>query len=397
MTSLIAQKNAEIITLKVATLKGQEDKNGSNEDLKAGNNMLRAKFKHLEAKVEDLTQQLLNNHAVENERITLLLHQFSNSPSALGDHQGDVLANNGIGIVEFFEAKNILVTSATGFLANVLIEKMLRTTPKINKIYILIRAKDKEAAFDRVTSEIIESKVFKCLKEMLGESYESFIRSKLVPIVGNIHEPNLGMDSIIAHQVAQEIDLIVDSAANITFDLRYDLALEANVNGPYQLMLFAKKCKKLKILVHYSTAYVNGEREGLIYEKPFTMGESITKERVTSHSPSTKFPSLNVANELDFVSKLKNAIENNDTFDKIMKDLGPERFHNGNMRKLMENMSEEERENFDIDVSKINWRDYFVGVQILGVKENALNGKSTIHLFLRGHLFEDKLYRNKLC
>ncbi|KAM3217403.1 hypothetical protein P3L10_026846 [Capsicum annuum] len=244
---------------------------------------------------------------------------------ALGDHQGDVLANNGIGIVEFFEAKNILVTSATGFLANVLIEKMLRTTPKINKIYILIRAKDKEAAFDRVTSEIIESKVFKCLKEMLGESYESFIRSKLVPIVGNIHEPNLGMDSIIAHQVAQEIDLIVDSAANITFDLRYDLALEANVNGPYQLMLFAKKCKKLKILVHYSTAYVNGEREGLIYEKPFTMGESITKERVTSHSPSTKFPSLNVANELDFVSKLKNAIENNDTFDKIMKDLGPER------------------------------------------------------------------------
>ncbi|PHU06735.1 hypothetical protein BC332_23224 [Capsicum chinense] len=407
---------------------------------------------------------------------------------------------------------------------------MLRTTPKINKIYILIRAKDKEAAFDRVTSEIIESKVFKCLKEMLGESYESFIRSKLVPIVGNIHEPNLGMDSIIAHQVAQEIDLIVDSAANITFDLRYDLALEANVNGPYQLMLFAKKCKKLKLLVHYSTAYVNGEREGLIYEKPFTMGESITKERVTSHSPSTKFPSLNVSNELDFVSKLKNAIENNDTFDKIMKDLGPERvidpllifygkgeypcmfgdpsslvdvvpvdvvvnttmtaiakhgylqipelnvyhatssymnpflelqlfnycyeyfnsspfvnskgdqmkikkmiyfdnmsdfsnyiskkllkeeevqdlkaqmrikrkvkylenfsklyepytfykgwFHNGNMRKLMENMSEEERENFDIDVSKINWRDYFVGVHILGVKENALNGKSTVH------------------
>ncbi|KAM3325321.1 hypothetical protein P3S67_000446 [Capsicum chacoense] len=74
-------KNAEIFTLKFATLKGQEEKNGSNEDLKAGNNMLRAKVKHLEAKVEDLTQQLLNNHAVENERITLLLHQFSNSPS----------------------------------------------------------------------------------------------------------------------------------------------------------------------------------------------------------------------------------------------------------------------------------------------------------------------------
>ncbi|KAF3653738.1 putative fatty acyl-CoA reductase 2-like [Capsicum annuum] len=201
---------------------------------------------------------------------------------------------------------------------------MLRTTPKINKIYPLIRAEDKKAAFDRLTSEIIESKLFKCLEEMHGESYASFIKSKLVPIVGNIHEPNLGMDSITAHQIAQEIDLIVDSAANTTLDLRYDLALEANVNGPYQLMLFAKKCKNLKLLIHYSTAYVNGEREGLIYEKPFTMGESITKEKVTSHSPSTKFPSLNAASELDFVSKLKNAIKNNG-FEQIVKDLGSER------------------------------------------------------------------------
>ncbi|PHT38386.1 hypothetical protein CQW23_21959 [Capsicum baccatum] len=113
----------------------------------------------------------------------------SSSIKALGDHQGDVLANNGIGIVGFFEDKNILVTGATGFLAK---------------------------------------------------------------------------------------------------------------------------------------AYVNGEREGLIYEKPFTMGESITKEKVTSHSPSTKFPSLNAASELDFVSKLKNAIKNNG-FEQIMKDLGDER------------------------------------------------------------------------
>ncbi|KAF3653537.1 putative fatty acyl-CoA reductase 2-like [Capsicum annuum] len=244
---------------------------------------------------------------------------YSSSIKALGDHQGDVLANNGIGIVGFFEDKNILVTGATRFLAKVLIEKTLRTKPNINKIYLLMRAKDKKAAFDRLTSEIIESKLFKCLKEMHGESYESFIRSKLVPIVGNIDEPNLGMDSIIAQKIAQEIDLIIDSAANLTFDLRYDLALEAKVNGPNQLMLFAKKCKQLKFFIHFSTG------EGLIYEKPFTMGESITKEKVTSHSPSTKFPSLNVANELDFVSKFKNAIENNHTFDNILKDMGFER------------------------------------------------------------------------
>ncbi|PHT72018.1 hypothetical protein T459_22803 [Capsicum annuum] len=270
-------------------------------------------FKVEEEPPGEQSDKILSQHIAEIESQEHAVEQ------ALGDHQGDVLANNGIGIVGFFEDKNILVTGATGFLAKVLIEKTLRTTPNINKIYLLMRAKDKKVAFDRLTSEIIESKLFKCLKEMHGESYESFIRSKLVPIVGNIDEPNLGMDSIIAQKIAQEIDLIIDSAANLTFDLRYDLALEAKVNGPNQLMLFAKKCKQLKFFIHFSTG------EGLIYEKPFTMGESITKEKVTSHSPSTKFPSLNVANELDFVSKLKNAIENNHTFDNILKDMGFER------------------------------------------------------------------------
>lgn len=73
-------------------------------------------------------------------------------------------------------------------------------------------------------------------------------------------------------------------------------------------------------------AYANGEREGLQYEKPFIMGESITKEKLTSHSPSAKFPLLNAANELDFVSKLKNSIKNNDEFNKIIKELGDERY-----------------------------------------------------------------------
>ncbi|MCD7467288.1 hypothetical protein HAX54_004628 [Datura stramonium] len=258
---------------------------------------------------------------MEDEKEIIITHQKPNI--------------NGIGIVEFFEGKNILVTGATGFLAKALIEKMLRTIPKVNKIYLLIRAKDKEAAIHRLENEIMESKLFKCLEEMHGESYKLFIENKLVPVVGNIHEPNLvvgnihepnlGMDSIIAHKITQEIDLIVDSAAITTFDERYDLALDANVNGQYQLMMFAKKCKQLKLLMHYSSAFVNGEREGLILEKPFTMGESITKEKITSISPFTNFPSLDANNERDLVSKLKNNITNNIGLEQIMKDFGVER------------------------------------------------------------------------
>lgn len=56
------------------------------------------------------------------------------------------------------------------------------------------------------------------------------------------------------------------------------------------------------------------------------MGESITKEKVTSFSPFTKFPSLHAMNEMDLVSKLKNAITTNNGLEQIMKDLGIERY-----------------------------------------------------------------------
>ncbi|XP_059284824.1 fatty acyl-CoA reductase 2, chloroplastic-like [Lycium ferocissimum] len=49
-------------------------------------------------------------------------------------------------------------------------------------------------------------------------------------------------------------------------------------------------------------------------------------------------------------------------------------FHNGNVRKLMKDMSEEEKTSFEIDVTKINWRNYFVKTHIPGVQKHVLEG-----------------------
>lgn len=44
--------------------------------------------------------------------------------------------------------------------------------------------------------------------------------SKLVPVVGNICETNLGLDDDLSDVIADEVDVIVNSAANTTFDER---------------------------------------------------------------------------------------------------------------------------------------------------------------------------------
>lgn len=44
--------------------------------------------------------------------------------------------------------------------------------------------------------------------------------SKLVPAVGNVCENNLGLEEDLADLIAKEVDVIVNSAANTTFDER---------------------------------------------------------------------------------------------------------------------------------------------------------------------------------
>ncbi|KAK1382668.1 hypothetical protein POM88_020403 [Heracleum sosnowskyi] len=138
-------------------------------------------------------------------------------------------------------------------LQSVLIEKILRTVPDVGKIYLLIKAKNKEAANERMKNEIINTELFKCLQQKHGKSYQAFMLSKLVPVVGNACDSNLGLDDDIETAIMHDVNIIVNSAANTTFDERYDVSLDINTGGPSRVMTFAKKCKKLKLFLQIST------------------------------------------------------------------------------------------------------------------------------------------------
>ncbi|XP_019241703.1 PREDICTED: fatty acyl-CoA reductase 3-like [Nicotiana attenuata] len=76
-------------------------------------------------------------------------------------------------------------------------------------------------------------------------------------------------------EMCKEIDIIVNSAATTSFDERYDTAIRINAFGTLNILKFSKQCSKLKMLLHVSTAYVCGVKEGLIEEKPLHYGETL--------------------------------------------------------------------------------------------------------------------------
>ncbi|CAH9086622.1 unnamed protein product [Cuscuta epithymum] len=177
--------------------------------------------------------------------------------------------------MEFLVGKSILITGATGFLAKVLVEKILRTQPDIKKLYLLIRANDSVSAMERFETEVIDSDLFRVVKEKYGDKFKALVEEKVFPMAGDISFKELGIQN--DEQFLGELDIIINSAATTVFDERYDVAMSINTMGAANILSFAKKCHNLNLIVHVSTAYVCGDRIGIISETPFHLGETLNE------------------------------------------------------------------------------------------------------------------------
>ncbi|KAF7822602.1 fatty acyl-CoA reductase 3-like [Senna tora] len=125
------------------------------------------------------------------------------------------------GVPHFLKGKTILVTGATGFLAKVFVEKLLRTQSDIKKLYLLLRASDSDAAQKRLHHEIIRKDLFRVLREKWGGDFDTLISEKVEAIAGDVSVVKLGLeDANLQTKLVQQIDIIVNLAASTNFDER---------------------------------------------------------------------------------------------------------------------------------------------------------------------------------
>ncbi|XAR59675.1 Alcohol-forming fatty acyl-CoA reductase [Bertholletia excelsa] len=222
-------------------------------------------------------------------------------------------------VIQFLENKTILVTGATGFLAKIFVEKILRTQPNVKKLYLLVRAADSKSASGRVQNEVIAKDIFRVVREKHGANLNSFLSEKVSPVGGDISRERLGVkDTNLVEEMWREVDIVVNIAATTNFDERYDIALGLNTMGAKHVLDFAKRCAKIKMLLHVSTAYVSGEKAGLILENPYSMAETLNGA-----------PGLDIDVERKLVEQRLSELRAQDapeaTITLAMKDLGIER------------------------------------------------------------------------
>lgn len=173
-------------------------------------------------------------------------------------------------IADALHGKTVLLTGGTGFLGKVVLERLLRAAPTLGRVYLLIRERDDGNGFSvgaraRFESEILGSGAFASLARDLGGEWPRVARAKLVPVAGDVSEPLLGLGAETFATLASSVDVVLHAAASVAFDEPLDEALLHNTRSAKHVAGFARACRSA-VLVHVSTAFVSGKRDGRIME-----------------------------------------------------------------------------------------------------------------------------------
>lgn len=149
----------------------------------------------------------------------------------------------------------ILVTGATGFLGTQVVHELLQRQPRA-KLALLIRPRAGQSPAQRMES-IIEA----------ADSH------RVLVYPGDVMEPNCGLDTATLEQLSADVTRVIHCAATVRFDHSLEQARHMNVDGTRKMLDFAASMPSLKSFTYVGTAYVAGEREGLIREDELDVGQ----------------------------------------------------------------------------------------------------------------------------
>jgi alcohol-forming fatty acyl-CoA reductase len=162
--------------------------------------------------------------------------------------------------------KRVLLTGTTGFIGKVVLEKLVRDVPGIQRFVLLLRGNRHHAdALQRFHAEVLSSSVFDRLRRDDPERLEQFVSQQLQVVDAELATPALGLSPHAFDALASQVDVIVNIAASVNFREALDQALAINTDSVAHLAQLAQAAGAVP-LVQVSTCYVNGHRRGLIGE-----------------------------------------------------------------------------------------------------------------------------------
>ncbi len=162
-----------------------------------------------------------------------------------------------------FERHEILVTGANGFLGKVILGILIDRYPDFKHLHVLLRPQSEKSAHERFEAQLLASPAF-------GPLANRIPRAKISVWPGDVGVPMCGLDAATLDKLKGRVSLIINCAGLVEFFPPLDESFRSNVDGVEHIVAVAKRLSAK--LVHISTCYVCGDREGLVEESEPILG-----------------------------------------------------------------------------------------------------------------------------
>jgi HAD superfamily hydrolase (TIGR01490 family) len=158
-------------------------------------------------------------------------------------------------IAEVLAAQRILLTGATGFVGEALLERLLFDLPE-TPVVLLVRARGDLSATHRV-QQLLAGPAFDRLRQRRGDDLSPLLERQITVVEGDLDQvPPLPGD----------LDIVIHCAGEVSFDPPIDDGFATNVHGTLNLLAAINDSGSQPHYLHVSTAYVAGRQQGHIRE-----------------------------------------------------------------------------------------------------------------------------------
>jgi amino acid adenylation domain-containing protein/thioester reductase-like protein len=128
------------------------------------------------------------------------------------------------------EPEHVFLTGATGFLGAFLLHELLQQTQAT--VYCLVRAASREEGLHKIQAN---------LERYLLWSGD--LNSRIVPLLGDLSQPALGLSPQTFQELAHKLDLIYHNGAAVNLVYSYNALRSANVMGTLEILRLASQGK----------------------------------------------------------------------------------------------------------------------------------------------------------
>jgi long-chain acyl-CoA synthetase len=167
-----------------------------------------------------------------------------------------------ISAVSAFADKTVLLLGGTGFVGKVLLALVLDRFPELKHLVVQVRRKKTMSGEQRFYSDILQSPPLRPTVARVGG--ENVVRRKVQIVEGDLDQPLCGISPRDIDMLKGKVDIVVNLAGVVDFDPPVNESFETNVYGTQHVIELVRLLNAR--LVHVSTSYVAGKKNGLVRE-----------------------------------------------------------------------------------------------------------------------------------